>query len=155
MTPTATAGTRAGELDERDLLRLTNKELDVLFRSSPPGPLPRGRLPGTAVLFPGSWICRVLARLVHLLFWQGKVTDASSRTLKNFIGPFGTPAIKALISYDRSWVDGEECVLIDYSRTSLVAGMVRDEVRLVSPKLYLGVVWLWKWRTAWFTVRQQ
>jgi hypothetical protein len=33
--------------------------------------------------------------------------------------------------------------------------MVRDEVRLISPNLYLGVVWLWKWRAAWFTLRQR
>jgi hypothetical protein len=154
MAPTDTS-VRTAELDERGVVRLVNGELDVIFRSSPAGSLPRGTLPGTAVLFPGHWICRVLARLIHLLWWQGKVTDAESRSLKNLIGPFGTPTIKALISYDRSWVDGEECVLIDYSRTSLVARMVRDEVRLISPNLYLGVVWLWKWRAAWFTLRQR
>jgi hypothetical protein len=32
--------------------------------------------------------------------------------------------------------------------------MVRDEVRLVAPGLYLGVVWLWKRRVGWFTLRQ-
>jgi len=33
--------------------------------------------------------------------------------------------------------------------------MVRDEIRLVGPGLYLGVVWLWHWRVGWFTLRQR
>lgn len=151
---TATAAP-ADVLDERALEHLENRELDLLFRSSPAGAVPHGRLPGTALLFPGKWVCSVLARLVHLLFWRGKVTDPPARSLKNLVGPLGTRTIKALLSHDHSWVDGKDCVLIDYSKTSLVAHMVRDEIRLVSPNLYLGVVWLWRRRVGWFTLRQQ
>jgi hypothetical protein len=114
-------------LDERSLRRLDNGELDLLFRSSPAGDLPKGLLSGTGLLFPGTRACGPLAWL---------------------------RAIRALLSHDRSWVDGRECVLIDYSTTSTVARMVRDEVRLVAPGLYLGVVWLWKRRAGWFTLRQ-
>lgn len=142
-------------LDERALTRLNNAELDALFRSSPAGDIPRGRLPGTALLFPGSPVCGVLAWLVHLLAWQGKQTEPPGRSLTNLISPFRIRAIRALLSHDRSWVDGEQCVLIDYSSTSGVARMVRDEVRLVSPRLYLGVVWLWRRRVGWFALRQR
>src|SRR3954454_17189319 len=38
-------------LDERDLRRMDNRELDLLFRSSPAGEIPTGRLPGTTLLF--------------------------------------------------------------------------------------------------------
>jgi hypothetical protein len=145
----------ADVLDERALQHLDNRELDLLFRSSPAGAVPRGRLPGTALLFPGSWVCRLLARLARLLLWQGKVTDPPARSLKNLVGPWGMRTIKALLSHDRSWVDAKDCVLIDYSHTSKVAHMVRDEIRLVSPNLYLGVVWLWRRRVGWFTLRQQ
>jgi hypothetical protein len=31
--------------------------------------------------------------------------------------------------------------------------MVRDETRLVSPDMQLGVVWLWRRRVAWFALR--
>jgi hypothetical protein len=141
-------------LDERALRRLGNRELDALFRSSPAGDIPHGRLPGTGLLFPGTPVCGGLARLLHLLLWQGKQTEASGRSLVNLIGPFGTRAIRALLSSDRSWVDGRECVLIDYSTTSLVARLVRDEIRLVSPQLYLGVFWLRRRRLGWFTLRQ-
>ncbi len=142
-------------LDERALQRMDNRELDLLFRSSPAGDIPHGRLPGTGLLFPGTPLCTPLARLVGLLVWQGKETEASGRSLQNLIGPLRTRSIRALLSHDRSWVDGGECVLIDYSTTSMVARMVRDEVRLVAPGLYLGVVWLWKRRVGWFTLRQQ
>jgi hypothetical protein len=112
-------------------------------------------LPGTGLLFPGTWACGPLARLVHLLFWKGKVTDAPAKSLENLVGPLGTRAVKALLSHDLSWVDGKDCVLIDYSTTSFVARPVRDEIRLVSPQLYLGVFWLRRWRLGWFTLRQQ
>ena len=145
---------REDALDERSLQRMDNRELDLLFRSSPAGDLPHGRLPGTGLLFPGTRVCGPLARLIHLLVWQGKETEASGRSLNNLIGPLRMRSIRALLSHDRSWVDGEKCVLIDYSTTSIVARMVRDEVRLVAPGLYLGVVWLWKRRVGWFTLRQ-
>jgi hypothetical protein len=145
----------ADVLDERGLQRLSNRELDLLFRSSPAGPIPHGRLPGTVLLFPGSRFCGPLARLARLLLWQGKVTDDQGGSLKNLVGPWHVRTIKALLSHDTSWVDGRECVLIDYSTTSRVAHMVRDEIRQVSPARYLGVVWLWKRRVAWFALRQQ
>ena len=145
----------ADVLDERALRRMDNGELDLLFRSSPGGAIPRGRLQGTALLFPGSRICGPLATVVRLAFWQGKVTDDSARSLENLIGPFGIRTIKARISRGGSWVDGEDCVLIDYSQTSLVARMVRDEIRQVAPGLYLGLAWLRHRRAGWFTVRQQ
>jgi hypothetical protein len=154
MSRTANAA-REDVLDERSLRRLDNRELDILFRSSPAGDLPRGRLPGTGLLFPGTRACGPLARLVHLVVWQGKQTEPSGRQLVNLVGPLRTRAIRARLSHDRSWVDGAECVLIDYSTTSVVARMVRDEVRLVAPGLYLGVVWLWRRRAGWFTLRQQ
>lgn len=142
-------------LDERALRRMDNSVLDGLFRASPAGGVPRGRLAGTTLLFPGSRLCGLLARLVHLLVWQGKETEPGGGALKNLVGPLRTRTIRALLYRDRSWVDGEPCVLIDYSTTSRVARMVRDEIRLVSPGLYLGVVWLWNRRVAWFTLRQR
>jgi hypothetical protein len=39
-------------------------------------------------------------------------------------------------------VDGRPCIVIDYSKTSLIACLIRDEIREVAPGLYLGVVFL-------------
>jgi hypothetical protein len=41
----------------------------------------------------------------------------------------------------RSWLDNKECIILDYSETSLVGHWVRDEMRLVAPGLYLGKVY--------------
>jgi hypothetical protein len=150
-----TTAHREDALNEQSLRRMKNRELDSLFRSSPAGGLPHGRLPGTGLLLPGTPACGPLARLVNMLIWQGKETEASGRSLKNLIGPLRIRSIRALLSHDRSWVDGEICVLIDYSTTSRVAHMVRDEIRLVSPNLYLGVVWMWRRGGGWFALRRQ
>jgi hypothetical protein len=143
----------APALDERDLMRLTNRELDDVFRANPPAPLPAGDQRGTALVFNGTLACRIIAKLAYLFAWQGKRVDPDGRALVNRITPFRLPLIRALVSPDDSWVDGKPCTLLDYSKTSLVAKMVRDETRLVAPGLQLGVVWLWRRRVAWFTLR--
>jgi hypothetical protein len=150
--PTVTSGS-GSLLDERILLALTNTELDDVFRSAPAGAVPDGDMRGTVLAWPGTRLARPLALLIYLIAWQGKVVDHRSLLLRNKITPLRLRLIAARLSHDTSWVDGRECVLLDYSRTSLVAHMVRDEIRLVSPGLYLGVVWLWRRRVGWFTLR--
>ena len=140
-------------LDEGDLTRTTNSGLDTLFRTSPPGRLPAGVLRGTVLLFPGSRAGPFLARVLYWLAWQGKVVTPTGDSLVNRVSPLRLPLIRARVGRGRSWADDDPCVVIDYSRTSLVARMVRDETREVSPGLHLGVVWLWRRRTAWFALR--
>lgn len=140
-------------IDEATLLALTNTELDDVFRRAPAGEIPDGNMRGTVLAWPGTAVARPLSVLVYLLAWQGKVVSRERHMLRNKITPLRLRLIAARLSHATSWVDGRECVLLDYSRTSLVAHMVRDEIRLVAPDLYLGVVWLWRWRAGWFTLR--
>ena len=142
-----------GDVTEQVLLDMNNKTLDWVFRKSEAGPIPNGNMRGTLLAFPGSRIAKPLAAIVYLVGWQGKVVDRRRGFLLNKITPLRLRLIKAKVSYDASWVDDRECVLLDYSHTSLVAKFVRDEIRLVGPSLYLGVVWLWHRRIAWFTLR--
>ena len=150
-TPIETQDT--GDVTEQVLLDMNNKTLDWVFRKSEAGPIPNGNMRGTLLAFPGSRIAKPLAAIVYLVGWQGKVVDRRRGFLLNKITPLRLRLIKAKVSYDDSWVDDRECVLLDYSHTSLVARFVRDEIRLVGPSLYLGVVWLWRRRIAWFTLR--
>jgi hypothetical protein len=140
-------------LDEADLACLSNHELDDLFRAGAATLLPTGTLRGTALVFNGTLACRVIAKLAYWVAWQGKRVDPTRDGLVNRISPFRLPLIRATVRAGDSWVDGEPCTVLDYSRTSLVARMVRDETRVVSPGLQLGVVWLWRRRAAWFTLR--
>jgi hypothetical protein len=154
-TSAATSAPAAtGLVTDASLLGRSNADLDALFRASPSGDIPDGRMRGTVLLWPGTKACAVIARVARLLLWQGKVVDRRRGTLLNLVSPLGIQSVKARVSHAPSWVDGKPCVLIDYSRTSLVARKVRDEIRLVAPGLYLGVVWLTKRRVAWFTLRE-
>jgi hypothetical protein len=153
-TPSRASSPVAGSrIDEATLLELTNTELDDVFRAAPAGPIPDGNMRGTVLAWPGTRWARPLAILIYLVAWQGKVVSREKLLLRNKITPLRLRLIAAALSHDTSWVDGRECVLLDYSRTSVVAHMVRDEIRVVSPGLYLGVVWLWRRRVGWFTLR--
>ena len=61
--------------------------------------------------------------------------------LRNRILPIGLNAIIATVYKDKSWLDQQECVVLDYSETSLVARWIRDEIRLIAPNFYLGRVY--------------
>lgn len=154
MTTSADAAqTRFSDVTEQTLLATTNRELDELFRRSEAGPIPDGDMKGTVLAFPGTLLAKPLASAIFLVAWQGKVVDRGAGLLRNKITPLRLRLIAAKVSHDESWVDQRDCVLLDYSRTSFVAKLVRDEIRLVGPSLYLGVIWVWRRRVGWFTLR--
>jgi hypothetical protein len=152
---TGTPRIATARVTEDDLLATPNRRLDALFRAAPAGPVPTGVLDGVAILFPGTPLSRPLAELVRALVWQGKVIDPDGTALRNRITPLGIRAIVATVRTSGSLVDRRPCVVLDYSATSLVARGVRDEIRLVGEHLYLGVVWLFGRRVAWFTLRER
>jgi hypothetical protein len=123
-----------------DLLAKSHDDLDNLFKTLDSGPIPDGQAEGTALIAPGTRFSDEIAKIVNLFAWQGKVFDAKKGLLRNKILPFGLNAIVATVSKDASWLDKKECIVIDYSETSLVASRVRDEIRMISPGLYLGKV---------------
>lgn len=130
-----------------DLIGKSQAELDELFKASPAGPIPQGNAEGEAIVHPGTFWSRLIARFVHALAWQGKIftpnPDGTGATLENKITVAGIHAIVARVYYTSSWLDQRECIVLDYSKTSLLARKIRDEIRLVDPvaKLYLGKVW--------------
>ncbi len=128
-------------LTARDLLKKPARDLDALFSASAPGELPHGEAAGYALLTTGRWFRSCLARLVRWCFWQGKVFAPDGRSLRNRVSPLSVRAITAEVAPGESRLDGQPCIVIDYSRTSRVARFVRDEIRLVSPGLYLGQVY--------------
>ena len=72
--------------------------------------------------------------------------------LKNKIHPLGHHAIEANVYKDKSWFDGKECIVLDYSKTSLIAKKIRDEIREIQPGFYLGIVYWGKKRTIGFAL---
>lgn len=125
----------------RAVLAAGSRVYDDTYRSLPAGAIPTGTTRGTAVVMPGRRGAHVAARAARL-FWQGKTFSAEGTELRNRLTPFGIKAIKARVYRDASWLDGNECIAIDYSKTSLVAKFIRDEIREVEPGRWLGVVFL-------------
>ena len=124
-----------------EMLRMSQTQLDDLFTQSPVGEIPRGEGKGTAIMAPGTNVSDEIAWFVNVFTWKGKVFDPEKGVLRNKITPFGLNAIIAKVYKGESWMDGKECIVLDYSDTSLLAHWIRDEIREVSPRTYLGKVY--------------
>lgn len=126
--------------DIEQLLQMTTPELDALFTGAPVGDIPNGEGKGTAIIGAGTVFTSAIASFINHFAWRGKVFDAQTGLLKNLISPFGIAAIVARVYKGQSWFDGKECIILDYSETSVVAGWIRDEIRAIEPGFYLGQV---------------
>ena len=129
--------------DVSQLLTMSQAQLDTLFRESPAGDIPDGPAKGTAIIAPGTTYSATVAEFINHFGWQGKVFDAQRGLLKNRILTIGLEAIIAKVYKGPSWLDNKECIVLDYSETSLLANWVRDEIRQIGPGFYLGKVY-WK-----------
>jgi hypothetical protein len=127
--------------DPAKFLEMSAEQLDELFRNSPVGEIPDGESDGTAIIKPGSSVSDEIAKFVHLFTWKGKVFDREKGELRNKILPLGHKAIIAKVYKGTSWFDEKECIVLDYSKTSLLAHWIRDEIREVAPGIYLGIVY--------------
>jgi hypothetical protein len=125
-------------LDQERLLSMSRQQLEDLYASSLAGSIPNGRARGVAIVAPGTRYNRIIARATSLLGWQGKTFDAARGTLVNRITPFRINAIAAEVYSAPSVLDGRECIVLDYSRTSTLARWIRDEIRNIAPDLYFG-----------------
>ena len=139
--------------DPKKFLKLSAAELDEIFTNSPVGNIPEGEGAGTAIIAPGAAISDEIAKLVHFFTWKGKVFDPVKGELRNKILPLGHRAIVAKVYKDKSWFDKKDCIVLDYSKTSLIAKWIRDEIREVSPGVYLGIVYWGKKKLIHFALK--
>ena len=139
--------------DIAQLLKMTIPQLDSLFTDTPVGDIPDGEGKGTAIIGAGTVFTPAIASFINHFAWQGKVFDAKAGVLRNLITPFGLRAVLAKVYKGTSWFDNKECIVLDYSETSIVAGWIRDEIRMIEPKFYLGEVFGEKTRIFHFTLQ--
>ena len=128
----------------------SREELDEIYSNAQPGEIPRGDTHGTAIVT-GSIFSKIFALGARLFAWQGKVfdifsADGQAGVLVNKITPISLTFIVAKVYRDKSWLDGKDTIVIDYSKTSFVAQVIRDEIREIEPGVYLGKVWWGKKR---------
>jgi hypothetical protein len=135
-----------------ELLKMSQEKLDEIFTDSPVGEIPDGEAKGTAIIAPGTSFSDEIAEFISHFAWQGKTFDKQKGVLRNRILPFGLNAIIAKVYKAPSWLDGKECIVLDYSDTSLLAHWIRDEIREIAPNLYLGKVYWGKRRLIDFAI---
>ena len=109
-----------------EMLKMSQAQLDDLFTQSPVGEIPKGEAKGTAIVAPATTYTQDIANFINHFAWQGKVFDPAKGALRNKISPFGLNAIIAKVYKGSSWMDNKECIVLDYSETSLIAHWVRD-----------------------------
>jgi hypothetical protein len=128
-------------LDVAQLFTMSQAQLDDLFKQSPAGPIPDGAAKGTAIIAPGTVFSKEIAEAINIFTWQGKTFDAKRGVLTNKVSILGFNAIVAEVYKGDSWLDQKECIVLDYSKTSMLAHYIRDEIRLIGPNFYLGKVY--------------
>ncbi len=114
------------------LLTMSQAQLDELFTKVTSGDIPNGEARGTAIVAPGTTFTSEIATFINFFAWQGKMFGAKASLLVHEISTFGLKAIIAKVYKGPIWIDGNECIVLDYSQTSSVAHWVRDEIRLIA-----------------------
>lgn len=141
--PQATAPVVAGPLihpvmSKEQLLCMNWCQLEQLYRSLKPGPMPSGYYRGTVIYGCDKMFPKLASKLAGL-WWKGKHYDLCDCTVVNQW--LVTKAVRARLSYGPSRFDGNSSVIMDYSGTCFPRWRdVRDELREVAPGLYLGAM---------------
>jgi hypothetical protein len=122
-------------MDLHNLRQMTAAQLDELFSHSRVGDLPDGRMDGTVLLAAGRGPeSAPVARLIDRYIWHGKTFDAARGVLYNRFPT--THAFSATMLIGPSLYDQADCIVLDYTESP--ASHVRDELRQVTPGIYLG-----------------
>lgn len=121
--------------EPEQLLRMNEGELVEVYKCGTVSPVPCGYTPGLVIYKPGSKVTVPVSKLMKLTAWQGKYIPGNGLMVNR---QFGVPSIKAAISDGVSYIDGGPTLVFDYEDTSLMCKRYRDEVREVSPGVYLG-----------------
>jgi len=120
-----------------DLARCTPSQLDALFLFGKVSAIPTGRMRGLPLVNAGKRGAILFSRGGRMA-WSGKRIDADGQGAVNYF--FGVPSVRANIRIEPSLRDGQPAIVLDYSQSSWVYRNVRDEIREVSPGLFLGYV---------------
>jgi hypothetical protein len=120
-----------------ELLRMSEPQLIAIYTAAEPGPFLSGYVPGTMIFKPGSKVTVPTAKLIRATAWQGKYFHEDKMTNRTF----GLRAITTPVEMGTSYVDGRPSLVFDYATSRpFFVRRYRDEVRQVSPGVYLGIM---------------
>ncbi len=120
------------------LVRMNHCQLLTLYANAETGPIPHGYTPGLAIFSPGRPLTMAKARLTSKTLWQGKTFFDDDHLVNKVCG---LQAINAAVYRGASWYDGRPSIIIDYTDSRWPASHYRDEIREVSPGIYLGLMY--------------
>ena len=121
---------------------MSRRSTGRFFTRSPAGEIPKGEGKGTAIIAPGTDVSQRDRRFRESLHLEGQSVRSGKGEFAEQDSAFrSSNAIMAKVYKDKSWFDEKECIVLDYSKTSLVAQWIRDEIREVAPGIYLGKVY--------------
>jgi hypothetical protein len=119
------------------LLHMGPEQLCAVYQQGAAVALPAGHIRGTAIVAPGTSHAPALSHGSRLI-WQGKKIKADQSSAINRF--FGVPFIRGQLYCGDSWLDGRPAMILDYFQTSHVYAHYRDEIRMVGPGLFLGLM---------------
>ena len=100
-----------------EMLKMSQAQLDDLFTKSPAGEIPQGRSQRHGDRRARHDLQENIASFINHFAWQGKVFDPQKGVLRN--DPAFWPERDHRQGLQgRSWMDGKECIVLDYSETS-------------------------------------
>ncbi len=135
-----------------DLLKMSQAEIDELYKQGSVSEIPDGDSKGIAIVAAGTILAKILAFISKLFIWQGKIFYREQKFFLNKIPPFGIRAFKGEIYKGDGWFCDGEAIILDYSKTSFIFQKVREEMREIAPGFYLAQVYLGKTRISNFTL---
>jgi hypothetical protein len=122
----------------KELVRMDRCQLLDLYQRAEPGPIPCGYAPGRNIPNPVHRSTAMRSALMRVTAWQGKYFEPDGFMVNRM---FGVKTNKAQIYYGESWLDGKPSLILDYEQTSRMWSQYRDELREVSPGIYLGIMY--------------
>lgn len=121
-----------------DLADCRPDQLELLFSQGYVSGIPTGNVRGIPLVNPGTPQARTASRVGRLV-WSGKNVDANGAVATNVF--FGVPSVKARISIEPSRRDSQPVIVLDYTSNAVIYRNKRDEIREISPGLFLGYVY--------------
>jgi hypothetical protein len=112
-------------------------ELAELFTQAEMGQPLVGKARGRLVLLTDERLPRLKVGMANAV-WRGKAACEDGRFVNRWIG--GVRWIGSTYVVGPSWVDGRPAVIMEYPRGTPLFANMHDELREVSPGLYIGPV---------------
>jgi hypothetical protein len=121
------------------LVRSDRATLEALYTNGTVSTPPPGFAPGRAIPNPGARNTMRRSNVIGVL-WKGKVFS-DEQMINRLMG--GREAVTASVYVGESWLDGKPSLILDYAGSKRF-GDVRDEMREVSPGVYVGLTYIRK-----------